>query len=76
MLRRVLYGLHQAGRYWNARINDELLKFGVKKSPADSCVYTKGVGSNGMIVRVDDIMDAGTKVTSRDLKNIFAANLK
>lgn len=42
LLNKVLYGLRQAGRCWNEKIDEELLKFRAKKSVADPCVYFKG----------------------------------
>jgi len=39
LLKRALYGLRQAGRCWYTRIDDELLKFGARRSSTDTCVY-------------------------------------
>jgi len=40
-LRRSLYGLKQALKCWNKRINDFLLKLGIKTSEADPCLYIR-----------------------------------
>lgn len=53
---KAMYGLKQNSRQWNSVLNDELLKFGLKRSKADACVYVKR--SNNVIVSiyVDDIL--------------------
>lgn len=37
-LKKSLYGLKQAGRIWNERLNTVLLSFGLKRSEVDQCV--------------------------------------
>lgn len=39
-LRKALYGLKEAPRCWNERINDFLLKNGFRQSQIDFCLYT------------------------------------
>lgn len=34
-LNRAIYGLKQAGRQWNLKLSESLLKFGLKKSELD-----------------------------------------
>lgn len=40
-LNKAIYGLKQAGRVWNRKLNDHLLKMGFVKSKCDPCVYVK-----------------------------------
>jgi len=60
LLKKAIYGLRQAGRCWNDRIDKEVREFGARKSTADSCVYIKGNGDDLMIIAlyVDDILVA------------------
>jgi len=57
-LNRSLYGLRQAGRAWNQKINQAFLDFGLKRSSADNCVYT--CKKNGkmltVVLYVDDLL--------------------
>lgn len=48
-LRKALYGLRQAGRAWNKRLDAELRNFGAIPSKADPCVYIKGQGKDLLI---------------------------
>jgi hypothetical protein len=38
-LNKSIYGLKQASRVWNIKFNEFLIKFGLKRSQADPCVY-------------------------------------
>lgn len=60
LLKKALYGLRQAGRCWNNKINEELIKFGAKRSTADPCVYFKGDEEKLLLIAVyvDDIIVA------------------
>lgn len=68
LLNKALYGLRQAGRCWNQKLNQVLLGFGAKQSSADPCVYYRGRKENLLLIAtyVDDIL-----VASRD-KRIIA----
>lgn len=57
-LNKSLYGLKQASRVWNMRLNAVLLKYGLKKSHADECIYYQVDGDKILIVSiyVDDIL--------------------
>ncbi|GJR85480.1 putative retrotransposon protein [Tanacetum coccineum] len=53
-----VYGLNQALRQWNKRIDDEIKKFRFTQNHDESCVYVKSSGSNFtfLILYVDDIL--------------------
>lgn len=79
LLNKALYGLRQAGRCWNNRINRELINFGAKKSTADPCLYFKGSGKSQLLIAVyvDDILVASQnkdKIATfgQHLSNAFA----
>ncbi len=57
-LQKSLYGLKQAARCWNLKINAHLLKLGYSQNQADHCVYCKRVGESVMILAlyVDDLI--------------------
>lgn len=40
-LKRSLYGLKQAAKCWNERVNEALVSIGFKNGNADGCVYNK-----------------------------------
>jgi len=79
LLNKSLYGLRQAGRCWNARINEKLLKYGARKSSADPCLYHKGAGADQILIAVyvDDLIVASQnekkiKEFGRYLSKIFS----
>jgi len=57
-LKRGLYGLKQACRGWNERLDRVLQGHGYEKSERDHCLYTKTEGEASMyiVVYVDDLM--------------------
>jgi hypothetical protein len=61
-LRKALYGLHQAPRAWNAKLDDTMLSFGFCKCPSEPAIYTRCVDSNQLVVGVyvDDLMITGS----------------
>ena len=61
-LRRCVYGLNDASRYWYMRIREELLKLNCQCSQADPSVFFfRSSGLEGlMISHVDDFIWAGT----------------
>lgn len=66
LLNKALYGLRQAGRCWNIKLNKRLGGFGARQSSADPCLYFRGQGDDLLIaVYVDDII-----VASKDRKKI------
>jgi hypothetical protein len=62
-LKKSVYGLKQAGRQWNEKINAELELMGFYRCHADSCVYIKilvtEVGDVEIGIYVDDSMLTG-----------------
>lgn len=38
-LNKAVYGLKQAGRQWNVKLDDALKRFGLKKCKTDPCIY-------------------------------------
>lgn len=53
-LNKAIYGLKQAGRVWNRKLDDFLVKMGFAKSQCDPCVYVKS--SIIIAVYVDDLL--------------------
>jgi hypothetical protein len=43
-LHKALYGLHQASRAWNAKLDDTLLSFGFRRCPSKPVIYIKQFG--------------------------------
>ena len=57
-LNKSLYGLKQAGRAWNKKMDAALVELGYKPLHSDSCVYIKQDGDSVMylLVYVDDLL--------------------
>uniref|UniRef100_A0ACD5Z1Q6 Uncharacterized protein n=1 Tax=Avena sativa TaxID=4498 RepID=A0ACD5Z1Q6_AVESA len=62
-LRKALYGLRQAPRAWNAKLDSTLKGMGFEQSPHEAAVYRRGNGGNALLVGVyvDDLVITGTK---------------
>ena len=62
-LHKALYGLRQAPRAWNAKLDATLKKMGFKQSTHEVAVYRWGSGRNVLLVSVyvDDLIITGTK---------------
>jgi len=61
-LRRSLYGLKQAGRAWNQKLDASLLALGYKQCVMDNCVYVRDLGKDDchyIAVYVDDLLMVG-----------------
>jgi hypothetical protein len=65
-LKKALYGVRQAPRAWNAKLDSELLKLGFIKNPLEHAVYKRS-DQNGYLlvgVYVDDLIITGSSETS------------
>jgi hypothetical protein len=62
-LRKALYGLRQAPRSWNAKLDSTLKGMGFGQSPHEAVIYRRGNGGNALLVGVyvDDLVITGTK---------------
>ena len=67
LLHKNLYGQKQAGRVWNAHLDEGLSKIAFIKSSIDGCVYTRG--SMMFMVYVDDGILIGK--TSSDIDKVI-----
>jgi hypothetical protein len=61
-LNKAIYGLKQASRVWNKKLDTELKSIGFSQSESDPCVYIMNQGSDTifLLVYVDDLMAAST----------------
>jgi hypothetical protein len=61
-LRKTLYGLWQAPRAWNAKLDSTLKGMGFEQSPHEVAIYWCGNGGNALLVGVyvDDLVITGT----------------
>jgi hypothetical protein len=62
-LRKTLYGLRQAPRAWNAKLDSTHKGMGFGQSPHEAAIYRRGNGGNTLLagVYVDDLVITGTK---------------
>jgi hypothetical protein len=62
-LRKALYGLRQAPRAWNAKLDSTLKGMGFELSPHEATVYRRCSGGKALLVGVyvDDLVITGTK---------------
>jgi hypothetical protein len=77
-LRKALYGLRQAPRAWNAKLDSTLKAMGFEQSPHEVAIYRRGNGGNALPVGVyvDVLVITGTKdaevvVFEEDMKATF-----
>ena len=78
-LKKSLYGLKQASRIWNNKLDAALLKFGLSKSKVDPCVYYKISGDKMLYVAVyvDDLLILSNDEKQKlELKNNLKSNFK
>lgn len=61
-LRKALYGLRQAPRAWNLKLDQTLLSLGFIRSPVEHAVYMKNSGNARLLVGVyvDDLIITGS----------------
>lgn len=55
-LKKSLYGLKQAGRQWNIKLDSTLKSFGLNKSKLDPCIYYNEDSSLIVAIYVDDLL--------------------
>jgi hypothetical protein len=62
-LRKALYGLRQALRAWNAKLDSTLKGMGFTPSPHEATIYRRGNGGSALLVGVyvDDLVITGAK---------------
>jgi hypothetical protein len=62
-LRKALYGLRQAPRAWNAKLDSTFKGMGFGQSPHEAAIYRRGNGGNALLVGVyiDDLVITDTK---------------
>jgi hypothetical protein len=62
-LRKALYGLQQALRAWNAKLDSTLQRMGFEQSLHEAAIYRRGNGGNVQLVGVyvDDLVITDTK---------------
>ena len=77
-LRKSLYGLKQAPKQWYEKFDSSLVQNGFVVNLSDSCVYSKFIGSNCVLIclYVDDMLIFGTnlhvvKETKKLLSSLF-----
>jgi hypothetical protein len=60
---KALYGLRQAPRVWNAKLDSTLKGMGFGQSPHEAAIYRRGNGGNALLVGVyvNDLVITGTK---------------
>jgi hypothetical protein len=65
-LHKALYGLHQAPRAWNLKLDEKLDMLGFAKCTADHAIYCRGGKGQRLIVGVyvDDLLITGTSTKS------------
>jgi hypothetical protein len=80
-LSKALYGLRQAARAWNVKLDSTLWRMGFEQSPHEAAVYRWGNGRNVLLVGVyvDDLViigtkDAGVAAFKEEMKAIFQMN--
>ena len=63
-LKKSIYGLKQASRYWNIRFDQVIQSYGFDQCPSESCVYKKSDGNSVafLVLYVDDILLIGNNV--------------
>ncbi|WVZ93229.1 hypothetical protein U9M48_039227 [Paspalum notatum var. saurae] len=78
-LRKALYGLRQAPRAWNAKLDASLAQLGFQRSSSEHGIYTRGHGDSRLIigVYVDDLIISGASgeeisCFKQEMKSIFS----
>lgn len=77
LLRKSLYGLKQASRQWNLKLNEILITAGFLRCKTDSCIYVRRNGASIVIVAVyvDDLLILYNNSSWKDqLKSVLTSN--
>ena len=66
-LHKALYGLRQAPRAWNAKLDDTLLSLGFHRNLSEHAMYTRGACDKRLLlgVYVDDLIVTGAHAEER-----------
>jgi hypothetical protein len=78
-LKKALYGLHQAPRAWNTKLDDTLLSLGFWRTPSKHTIYIRQNGNVQLVVGVyvDDLIITGSdRDNIRSFKEEMAAAFK
>jgi hypothetical protein len=78
-LKKSVYGLKQASRQWNIKLNEFLIKIGFKSLITDHCIYLRRKGDKFSILSiwVDDIIIAAkTSTEIQDIKDSFKSKFE
>lgn len=76
-LNRSVYGLKQAGRQWNLKLDNALKKFGLIRSLMDPCIYYTKKMNLLIAIYVDDFLIFYTKLDElNDLKKFLNETFK
>ena len=69
-LRKALYGLRQAPRAWNAKLDATLKEMGFQQSAHEAAMYRRGSGRSVLLVGVyvDDLIIAGADAEVEEFK--------
>ena len=67
-LHKAMYGLHQAPRAWNAKLDTTLVDMGFRRCNSEHAVYARGSGRELLLlgVYVDDLVITGADATEID----------
>jgi hypothetical protein len=78
-VRKALYGLHQALRAWNTKLDDMLLSFCFRRTPSEHVIYVQRNDNVQLVVGVyvDDLIITGSdRDDIRSFKEDMAAAFK
>jgi hypothetical protein len=78
-LQKALYGLHQAPRAWNAKLDGTLLSLGFRRTPSEHAIYVQWNGNMRLVVGVyvNNLIITGSNHDDiRSLKEEMASEFK
>jgi hypothetical protein len=78
-LKKALYGLHQASRAWNAKLDDTILSLGFWRTPSEHAIYVWQNGNMQLVVgvHIDDLIITGSdRDNIRSFKEEMVATFK